>query len=126
MTNGEFWVDASKLKPSAPQRESFAFLQTTFQEVFPQTLKEWKVGFRRGSNPQREIQWWLNFAKVFKYFTDGRPQSKEELKDIFDLVLLACTNGPENVSLTFTPQVLSKKETQEILDELTRLWGKEE
>ena len=107
---------------SSESRKSIAFLQATLYDVYPQNMEEWEDGFRRDANPEREIQRWLNLAGVFKYFTDGKALTREQRKDIFDLILLACTNGPETVSLTFTPQVLSKSRTQEILDELKKLW----
>ena len=131
---GDYWVDGSKLKKSPPRhapfgeeyQDRFAFLQATFHDVYPQTLEGWEDGFRRDANPAKQIEWWVNLAKVFKYFTDGKSLNKDERKDIFDLVLLACNNGPETVSLTFTPQVLSSNRMQKILDKLKNLWDASE
>jgi hypothetical protein len=62
------------------------------------------------------------FGQVFKHFTDGESLNRDEQKDVFDLVLLAYNDGPQTVSLTFTPRVLPKDRMQEILDELKKLW----
>jgi hypothetical protein len=126
---GEYWVEGAKLKKSPPQKfefgpefiEVFEFLSETLSEVYPQTVEEWADGFRRDSNPKQEIAIWESIANAFLHFTNDPQISLEERKEIFTVIFLAHTNGPENVLHTFTPAILSKQQVRRILDELVEL-----
>jgi hypothetical protein len=123
---GEFWVEATKLKRSPPQqfsfgpeyKEVFQFLTETFHDVHPQSVEQWEDGFRRDADPKSEIQIWENIANAFIYFTEGKELTFEERKDIFALVFLAHTNGPEKVLLTYNPKAISIGVAKEVLNEL--------
>jgi hypothetical protein len=131
---GEYWVNSSELKQSAPlhppfapeYREVFAFLQATFHDVCPMSIDEWEDGFRRDATPEKEIQSWVSMAKAFTQFTDGLVLTAEERGDIFYVSLLASSNGPENVLITFNPTALSKVRGRQIVEQLAANWKQEQ
>jgi hypothetical protein len=124
---GEFWVEASQLKPSPPRhsefgpeyKQVFRYLSDVLCNVYPLSVEEWEDGFRRDANPKKEIQIWVSIANSFLHLTSGLELSEEERKEAFTVIFLAYNNGPKNVLLTFTPEVLSKERVNAILKELT-------
>jgi Glu-tRNA(Gln) amidotransferase subunit E-like FAD-binding protein len=127
---GEYWVEAAKLKKSSPKQfdfgqeyiEVFEFLSETLAEVYPQTIEEWADGFRRDANPKQEIAIWENIANAFLHLSDDPQLSSEERKEIFTVIFVASTNGPENVLHTFTPAFLSKQRVRRVIEDLIELW----
>src|SRR5687768_10453326 len=45
--------------PMPEMRENFAKIKASLDEVFPMSLEQWENGFRRDTNPEREIAFWL-------------------------------------------------------------------
>src|SRR5262245_28030671 len=126
---GEVWVDSSKLKPSTAHnhppfdgelKQQMRLFHETFADVYPMSPEGWEDGFRRDLNMHKEIGVWANIAGVFRHFTSGRDLSREQRKDIFDVVLVCFNNGPDHVLATVRPLTLSKKRVLEIVEEIRR------
>ena len=104
------WVDPAKLKqgglrhpPFEPEvREVFTQLKLALDEVYPRTIDEWEDGFRRDSDPEREIAIWMHIANVYQAVTSKRPFSLTARHDILK-VLLACTTAPREFVLQTVP-----------------------
>jgi hypothetical protein len=130
---GEVYIDPTKVRlpgvflhapfPDAV-RQQVDRIREVFHDVSPHTLEELESGFRRDTNPGREIALWLWMADVFEQFTAGRELVYEERKDIFDVILFFVTYGKDYVRHTMTkPLTLSDRRLNDMLDELVeRYW----
>ena len=120
---GEFWVDASKLKPGAYRHPPFSEevrgilgnIEETLREVYPLTLEQWEDGFRRDANAEREIAFWLHLSQVYSQTVGERPFSLKYKQDIFR-VLVSCLNNPKDKVLTVVAlQVMSRQEAEDVM-----------
>lgn len=92
------WVNASKLEPATIKHASFdqearsyiQQLQRIFSEHYRLSVEEWEDGFRRDSNPEREIAIWLYSSEVYEMYS-ANLESAEARAELFRCIL-ACMN----------------------------------
>jgi len=131
---GDVWIDATTAgqaplrHPPFPEeiREHFRRFAALFHDVYPITPEQWEDGFRRDTNPEKEIAVWLRIADAFEHFTEGRQLFQDQRKDIFDVLLSLATNGADHVLQTVSPRTLSRKRVKEMVDFLCGTGGPED
>jgi hypothetical protein len=120
---GEFFVQASQIKAGTEyfhppfdddMRKIMVFFRDTFTDVYSQTAEEWEDGFRRDMHPNREIEIWVNMARVFLHFTEGRDLSPEQKRDILQVILACSHAGLDHVHALTSPVTLSRKRVRQI------------
>jgi hypothetical protein len=119
----EFWEFPDQVKQreylnppfSRRVRKLLAEIQETFWDVRPQSLDEWEDGFRRWMDAEVEIDIWLDIAKVYRQFTDGRNLTLDEKRDIYH-VLLGCAYHGGHVLRTVGAPTLSSRRKREIMN----------
>jgi len=127
---GEVWVDGAQAKP-APLRhppftgERLARVRRLWQAlegVSPKSLAAWEVGFRRDTNPDRELDIWDHIVRVFRKFTAGRRVPSGRKKDILHVVITASMNGPDAVRWTAERGSLSRGDARRIARHFWKTW----
>ena len=106
---------------SKKQIEKIKFIQETFNEVYPISLDETIVNFKRDQNPNNEITIWLNMAQTFESFSSGN-LGKDKLKnrkEAFKLILMRSMMTEKEAISSSELKILSKTEIQEILKNYT-------
>jgi hypothetical protein len=125
---GLVWALPSQLKPGPikhPEfdegiREYIRQIQAAFAEHRPSSFEEWEDGFRRDTNPEREIALWSHAANVYTEFAGDEP-SAERRGDVYLCISACLVAGPEDVWRVLRPEVLSRPEAQKVVD---RFYGK--
>jgi hypothetical protein len=93
-------------------------IKAALDDVYPNTHEQWEEGFRRDTNPEKEIAIWLNIAGAYKHFTDGRALSPEQKQDIFQVILAAANTGTGYVPQTARWRTLSRSRVKLMVAEL--------
>jgi hypothetical protein len=127
-TDEVVWALPDQLHPSEIQHPEFdesvrdyiRQIQSAFAEHRPLSFEEWEDGFRRDANPEQEIAIWLHAANIYNDFTIDEP-SAERRRDVYRCLVACMTTGPDTVWHVLRPEVLSRKETEKIVN---RYFGK--
>lgn len=101
-------------------RDYIRQIQTAFAEQRPLSFEEWEEGFRRDTNPEREIALWSHAAEVYTAFTDSE-LSAARRRDVYRCIVTCLTTGPDTVWHVLRPEVLSREEAEKIVK---RFFGK--
>jgi hypothetical protein len=48
-------------------------IKEIFDSVYPLSMGEWRDAFMFSENPEKELAWWVSFAKVYSEYTQGMP-----------------------------------------------------
>jgi len=101
-------------------REYIRQIHTAFAEHRSLSFEEWEEGFRRDTNPEREIAIWSHAADVYTAFADVEP-SAERRGDVYRCIVACMTSGPADVWHVLKPEVLSRSEAEQVVN---RFFGK--
>jgi hypothetical protein len=101
-------------------RDYIRQIQAAFAEQRPLSFEEWEEGFRRDTNPEREIALWSHAADVYATFTAREP-SAERRRDVYRCIVTCLTTGPDTVWHVLRPEALSREEAERIVN---RFFGK--
>ena len=101
-------------------RDYIRQIQAAFAEQRPLSFEEWEDGFRRDTNPTREIAIWSHAADVFTAFASEEP-SADRRRDLYRCVVTCLTTGPDAVWKVLRPEVLSRAEAEVVVN---RFFGK--
>ncbi|MEN9677414.1 MAG: hypothetical protein RIS76_3310 [Verrucomicrobiota bacterium] len=120
---GSVWVNRAQIKPAPLRHKPFASsvrkelrqIQEALDEVCPKSLSQWEDGFRRDTNPDREIAQWKLIVSVYQAAIAGAQFTRAQRQECFRIIV-NCTTAPadkilEVVELT----VLSREEAQAII-----------
>ena len=120
---GEVWVSGEDIQQGDIQQELDSSVRAYLieikkglDEVYFQSIEEWEEGFRRDSNPEKEIAIWLGLSQQYQKFVSGRSLSKEQKKDVFRIFLSCVNNGQQHALQAVALGALSKGEAQEALE----------
>ncbi len=106
-------------------KEIFRQLKKSLDEVYPQTLEQWELGFRCDTKPEYEIAKWRWLAETYTRLTDPRLWKKHHSapsqpvkQDIFRLLHTWNNVGDvsEVLATTLPFEELSEDETRQILE----------
>jgi hypothetical protein len=131
---GDVWLEASRV-PRPPVRHPpfgeavrppLRHIWDTLYDALPQTVEEWEDGFRRDTNPDAEIAFWLTVAEAYTHLTAGRPLSPEQKRDLLEVIFACLNNGTEYVLVTTSPATLSRECVQRIAEYIDRMTGQDE
>jgi hypothetical protein len=89
-----------------------------FKDVFPKTAAQWEDGFRRDLNYMVEVEFWASVAGAFRHFTNGKAFSREERRDVFNIVFSCLTNGIDEGLACVELNALSLDRAIEIREEI--------
>jgi hypothetical protein len=117
------WVLPEALRPSEVQHGEFAEgirdyireIQAAFAEHRPLSFEEWEIGFRRDTNPEREIALWLHAAGVYGEFACDEPAADRRL-DIYRCVMTCLCTSPDGVWQVLRPEALSRAEAERVVN----------
>lgn len=103
------------------QLKNIRLIHKIFEEVYPISLEESILNFKRDQNPDNEISVWMNMSDAFKKFTSNNhnAERKEARKDAFRLILMRSMMSKEEVLTRNKFEELTKYEVQTILDSYT-------
>ena len=118
---GVVWIDPGKLKVSDYQhppftgerRDKIAQIQAAFPEVYDKSYEFWEDGFRRDTNPDREIGIWLHVADVYSAFAANQPLGYRS--ELFRLVLACSNSGRDQLKNVFEPELIPANEVEEVI-----------
>jgi hypothetical protein len=123
----EVWVDASRLQQNVHQqppfpeevRDLFRQLKAALDEVYPMSLEQWEDGFRRDSNPEPEIAYWLHLAQTYSRLVApdaGLGATPERRLAVFKL-LAGCGIAPRERVLGVAERgPLTREEAERVVD----------
>ena len=128
--DGLVWVLPDQLQESPIQHPPFdddirnyiRDIQAAFSEHRGLTIDEWEDGFRRDSNPEREIALWSHAADVYLEIAADE-QSHERRLDVYRCIVACMTASPESVWSVLEPQALEPEEAMRVVN---RFYGREE
>jgi hypothetical protein len=126
--DGEYWVDASKTKPSPIRHANLSpdakarvvTLLAQFGEAFPLPVGEWEQGFLHDAHPENEIAIWEKIAAVYERVVDGRKLRVEKRRAIVLALTVFSCNGASNPTTTFSNPLLTLREVQTLAKEYER------
>ncbi len=95
-------------------------IQEAFAEHRSLSFDEWEDGFRRDTNPEREIAVWSHAADVYTAFASGE-SSAERRRDVYRCIVACLTTTPDSVWHVLELSVLSHAEAERIVQ---RFYGK--
>jgi hypothetical protein len=103
------------------QLDKIKFIQKTFNEVYPVSLEETIMNFKRDQNPDNEINVWLNMAKTFQTFsTENSGEEKLDIrKEAFKLILMRSMMSEKEAKSNADLKLLNDNQIQEILKNYT-------
>jgi hypothetical protein len=101
-------------------RDYIRQIQVAFAEQRPLSFDEWEDGFRRDSNPEREIAIWSHAADIYTAFTADEPDAGRR-RDVYRCIVTCLTTGPDGIRHVLRPEVLSLAEAEEVAK---RFFGK--
>jgi hypothetical protein len=101
-------------------RDYIRQIQDAFAEQRPLSFEEWEEGFRRDTNPEREIALWSHAADVYIAFTASEP-SAESRRDVYRCIVTCMATSPDAVWHVLRPEVLSREEAGRVVN---RFFGK--
>ena len=101
-------------------RQYIRQIQAAFAEHRPLSFEEWEEGFRRDTNPEREIAIWSHAADVYTAFVAHEPVA-ERRRDVYRCIVTCMTTGPDAVWKVLRPEVLSRAEAEQVVK---RFFGK--
>ncbi len=87
-------------------------LSMSFAEVYEHSYDFWEDGFRKDTNPLKEIHIWMVVAQVYHNFAEGR--SLAYRKELFQLVLRCTLSSKVNLPIVFDRNLLSAGEVEAI------------
>ena len=121
---GRVWIyppDGIKLGPlrhppfSEEVRQSLRQIQDGLQDVYPQTLEAWELGFRRDADPAEEIAIWLHITSVYERSTRGLNLSPQERRNYFRVVLACANSSQDNVLNVIDLSSISRSEAERVI-----------
>jgi hypothetical protein len=100
---GIVWLVPQDLSPGEVRHPAFGEdvlayirdIQEAFEEHRSLSVEEWEEGFRRDSQPLREIALWSHAADVYRLFGAGWPE--EWRRDLYRLIVACLTTSREAV-----------------------------
>jgi hypothetical protein len=95
-------------------------IQEAFAEQRSLSFDEWEDGFRRDTNPEREIAIWSHAADIYTAFAGSEP-SAERRRDMYRCIVACLTSGPDAVWHVLKLEVLSRVEAAQVVN---RFFGK--
>src|SRR5690606_28090071 len=115
----EVWISGEELEQGDIQQELDSSvlpyvieIKKGLDEVYHQSLKEWEEGFRRDSNPEKEIAIWLVLSQRYQTCVSTRSLSMAQKQDVFRIVLSCVNNGRQHALQAVALGALSKGEAQ--------------
>jgi hypothetical protein len=120
---GTVWMDARELKQSEYRHPPFSEeirdilreIKSSIDEFYDLSLEQWEDGFRRDTNPEKEIAIWVHLANIYRSLATSRDLSAEQRQDYFK-VLICCLNSPrEHVLKVFSPSAISVEEANDVI-----------
>ncbi len=102
-------------------RDYIRQIQAAFVEHRPLSFEEWEEGFRRDANPEREIAIWSHAGDVYTAFAGNEPVAARR-KDVYRCIVTCMTTGPDAVWQVLRHEVLSRAETEQVVN---RFFGKQ-
>ncbi len=124
---GEVFVRADSVKESeashhppfdAKLKKLMRDFSKLFRDVYPKTPEQWENGFRRDTNPEREVEIWANIGGAFNYFTRGKKLNIHQRRDVFQIILSCFNNGCDAALECYQPKALSLARAQQIVSQL--------
>lgn len=102
---------------SDEQLEKIAFIQKTFEEVYPISFEETVTNFKRDQNPDNEIAIWLGMCKAYEPFAQQKKgaDNLKARKEAFKLILMRSMMTEEETINNAELEVLEDSEIQKIL-----------
>ena len=97
-------------------RDYIRDIQTAFAEHRDLTVEEWEDGFRRDTNPGREIGLWSHAADVYRAFADAEPSADRRF-DIYRCIVACLTASPDTVWHILEPETLSREEAEQVVNQ---------
>ena len=99
------------------QVDKIKTIHSAFAEVYPISLEETIINFKRDQNPDNEIAIWLQMAGAYERFL-GSKQGKLDLatrKEVFKLILSRSMMPNEEAIANSKLTVLTEEEANEVL-----------
>ncbi len=96
-------------------------IQAAFAEHRLLSFEQWEDGFRRDTNPGREIAIWSQAAAIYTAIAGGEPDAARR-KDVYRCIVTCMITGPEAVWQVLRPEVLSRAEAGLVVN---RFFGKQ-
>lgn len=90
-------------------------IQAAFAEHRDISVEEWEEGFRRDSNPAREIAGFSYAAGVYRLFTASEA-SADRRRDVYRLLIACMTTSPDSVWRVVQLTALSRPEAERIVN----------
>jgi hypothetical protein len=120
---GVVWIDPSQLKQAefrhppfeGTRRENVVRIQSAFPDVYEKPFEFWEEGFRRDTNPDREIAIWMHIAEVYRKHSGGRPL--EYRNELFSLLTTCSTADPQSIHSVFEPQTLNREAVESVCED---------
>jgi len=123
----EAFVLAADLKPqpsyqhppfTGPLKLLMQDFATVFADVFPKTAAQWEDDFRRDLDYMKEVEFWAGVAGAFRHFTSGKSWSREERRDVFNILFSCLTNGLQAGLECVELKALSRAQALEIRERM--------
>lgn len=120
---GLVWISPDQLKQGELRHPKFekdvlAYIQD-IHEAFAEhrllSLQEWEDGFRRDTDPLREIAMWSHAADIYRAFTGNEP-SAERRRGVYRCIIACLTTSPDDVWQVLDLTDLSREEAARVVD----------
>lgn len=120
---GTVWLDARDLKQGDNKhppfteeiRDYFREIKSSIDEFHCLSIEEWEDGFRRDTNPNKEIALWLHLARLYRQLTADRDLSTDQRRDYFGLLITCLNSPPEHIFDVFSPSAISHEEARNVV-----------
>jgi type III secretory pathway component EscV len=96
-------------------------IHSTFAEVYPISLEETLINFRRDENPDSEIEIWLQMVDAYEKYLKSR-QKRLDLstkEEVFALILSRSMMSTEEAIANCSLKILTVKDAKEVLSYYT-------
>ncbi|MDY0930308.1 hypothetical protein [Chryseobacterium sp. CFBP8996] len=102
---------------SAEQLLKIKHIQSTFQEVYPVTLEETIINFKRDQNPDNEIAIWLDMSSAYENYLKSQTSNVDLTKkqEVFKLLLSRSMMPSNEAILNSELKVLDESEANKVL-----------
>lgn len=102
---------------SAEQLLKIKHIQSTFQEVYPVTLEETIINFKRDQNPDNEIVVWLDMSSAYENYLKSQTNNLDLTKkqEVFKLLLSRSMMPSNEAILNSELKILDENETNKVL-----------
>jgi len=118
---GIVWIEPGKLKQAdfqhppfiGERRDKVAQVQAAFPEVYDKSYEFWEDGFRRDTNPDKEIGIWLHIAETYSAFASDHP--REYRGELFRLVLACSNSGRDQLKHVFEPDFIQPDQVEAVI-----------